>query len=39
MSDNKPDRIRSKRYEGVYYRESKIAKHLGKPDRIYWVCP
>lgn len=29
------NRIASKRYEGVYYRESTGRKHRGKPDRTY----
>jgi len=31
------DRISSKKYQGVYYRESIEVKHQGKPDRIYWI--
>ena len=31
------DRTASKRYPGVYYRESTVKRHKGKPDRIYWV--
>jgi integrase len=31
------DRTRSKRFPGVYWRESKSSRHLGKPDRIYWI--
>lgn len=31
------DRIKSKKYQGVYYRESKEVKHQGKPDKIYWI--
>lgn len=29
------DRIKSKRYPGVYYRESSTVKHNGKPDKIF----
>lgn len=32
------DRIRSKRYPGVYYRLSTNKTHNGKPDRIFWFC-
>lgn len=31
------DRTASKRYPGVYYRESTVKRHKGKPDRIYWI--
>lgn len=34
----KKERIRCKRYTGVYYRESTKRKHKGKPDRRYWVA-
>jgi integrase len=34
----KKERIASKRYTGVYYRESTKRKHKGKPDRRYWVA-
>lgn len=30
-------RIKSKRFTGVYYRESQKWKHHGRPDRIYWI--
>jgi len=30
--------VRSKRFTGVYYRESAKRKHRGKPDRIWWVA-
>ncbi len=31
------DRISSKRFPGVYYRESVSKRFRGKPDRIYWI--
>ena len=31
------DMITSKKYPGVYYRESKRGKKQGKPDKIFWV--
>lgn len=32
------EKIRSKRFSGVYYRESKTRKHRGRPDRAYWYA-
>ena len=34
----KQERIRCKRFTGVYYRESTRRLHKGKPDRRYWVA-
>ncbi len=31
------DRIRSKRFPGVYYRESVDKTFKGKPDRVWWI--
>ena len=31
------DRTASKRYPGVYFRESTVNRFKGKPDRIYWI--
>ncbi|MDL2279934.1 tyrosine-type recombinase/integrase [Desulfovibrio sp. OttesenSCG-928-G11] len=33
----KQERIKSKRFQGVYHRLSTNKKHLGKPDRVFWV--
>ena len=33
----KKERTKSKRFQGVYHRESTERKHQGKPDRIFWV--
>lgn len=33
----KKERIKSKRFQGVYYRESTERKHLGKPDKAFWI--
>ena len=33
----KQDRIKSKRFQGVYYRFSTDKKHLGKPDKTFWI--
>lgn len=33
----KQERIKSKRFQGVYYRVSSERKHLGKPDKTFWI--
>ena len=30
-------KIKSKKYQGVYYTESTVQKHHGRPDRIFWI--
>ena len=32
------DRIKSRKYLGVFYRESTVSSFRGKPDRTYMVC-
>ncbi|MDR1777834.1 MAG: site-specific integrase [Desulfovibrio sp.] len=32
------ERVASKKYQGVYWRESSGRRHHGKPDRIYWIA-
>lgn len=33
----KQERIKSKKFQGVYYRVSTERKHLGKPDKAFWI--
>jgi len=33
----KQERQKSKKFQGVYYRISAEHKHLGKPDRTFWI--
>jgi integrase len=33
----KHERIKSKKFQGVYYRISIERKHLGKPDKAFWI--
>ena len=33
----KKERTKSKKFQGVYYRESTKRKHLGKPDKAFWI--
>jgi hypothetical protein len=33
----KQERIKSKKFQGVYYRISTERKHLGKPDKTFWI--
>ena len=33
----KKERIKSKKFQGVYYRESSERKHLGRPDKAIWI--
>ena len=33
----KKERTKTKKFQGVYYRESTKRKHLGKPDKAFWI--